>query len=259
MTDERINDADPIEAPGAAESQPQEHDEQAVAPAPVSATGPTSAAATDSASTTPAPTPATDSPQDEADDFEQPQPPKRQGFGLLLTIVAIGLCGYLLFDLRHEFAYWLTAPSEPVVITNVHLNDAAALDALDNRLVKIYGIPGPSVGYLQDRFAKRELLSLPGTPFLLQRPATPQTSGEAPKQAPIEAEGRLVRDSSFNADYDEAFATFTQRGEVDLVGGHLYVVMQGERPRTGWTVPLIFLGLAFLLAINVRSLVRTLR
>ncbi len=200
-----------------------------------------------------------------AEALDWPGRPRRRGPGIFVSIACIGLCAYLLFEMRHALAYWLTAPGEAVVLDEKILADAEALDVLDNRLVRLRGTPGSSAARFKKRFAERELVALGGTPVLLERPPTRAPAARAastappPDRAPVDVEGRLVRDTSLDRDYAVAFAAFVQRREAELRGGHLYVLFQDERPRDGLSLPLTFLGLALLILVNGRYLARALR
>lgn len=203
--------------------------------------------------------------EQQADDLSWTERPKRRrGPGILVSIACIALCGYLMFEMRQGVAYWLTAPGEPVALDAQLLADAKALDALDNRLVRMQGTPGSSAARFKKLFVAHEIVALSGSPVLLQRPPT-RAAGTAasqdspPDRAPVDVEGRLVRDTSLTDDYGVAFAAFVQRREVKLLGGHLYVLFQDERPRAGLSTPLLFLGLALLLLMNGRYLIRALR
>ncbi len=198
------------------------------------------------------------------EDFSWPERPRRRGPGVALALAAVALCAFLAFESRHAFAYWLTASGEPVTLDAKILADAAALDALDNHLVRIQGTPGASAARFKERFVARELVAIDGTPILLQRdptraPGSMIPQDPPPDRAPVDVIGRLVRDSSLARDYGEAFAAFLQRDEVELVGGHLYVLIQDERPRAGWQTPLLLLALALLVFVNGRYIVRSWR
>ncbi len=198
------------------------------------------------------------------EDFSWPERPRRRGPGVALALAAVALCAFLAFESRHAFAYWLTASGEPVTLDAKILADAAALDALDNHLVRIQGTPGASAARFKERFVARELVAIDGTPILLQRdptraPGSMIPQDPPPDRAPVDVIGRLVRDSSLARDYGEAFAAFLQRDEVELVGGHLYVLIQDERPRAGWQTPILLLALALLVFVNGRYIVRSWR
>lgn len=198
------------------------------------------------------------------DDLSWPERPKRRGPGILVSIACVGLCGYLMFEMRQAASYWLFAPGDPVTIDAQILADARALDALDNRLVRIQGVPGRSAARFRKLFIEHEIVAIDGSPVLLQRPPTRAASAVAsqdppPDRAPVDVVGRLVRDTSLADDYGVAFAAFVQRREADLVGGHLYVLIQDKRPRSGGLTPILCLGLALLIIMNGRYLVRALR
>lgn len=239
--------------------------EQALADAATSeGPGPSNADASADANATPEAVDADEAALPLDEDFSWPERPKRRGPGVALALAAVALCAFLAFESRHAFAYWLTASGEPVTLDAQTLADATALDALDNHLVRIQGTPGASAARFKERFVARELVAIGGTPVLLQRaptraPGSMIPQDPPPDRAPVDVTGRLVRDSSLDRDYGEAFAAFLQRGEVELVGGHVYVLIQDERPRAGWQTPLLLLALALLAFVNGRYIVRSWR
>jgi len=189
--------------------------------------------------------------------------PRTQGtvsFGL--TLMGLGLAAFLLFDMRDDLAFWFRS-AEPI---DLGTSTTYFLDRVrDNSLASIQGVPGPVANRFKLLTETYEIVALRGTPVLVRRaptgldmPVPPGKPPPPPDQKPFTATGRLLRDTSI-PQYEHAFRTLVERGEAVPRGDHLWVLLDGEQPRTGWKVPLMLLALVALLGLNAYSLTRYLR
>lgn len=179
--------------------------------------------------------------------------PKPRGGALTLTLGGLVLAGYLLFDLRGSAAYWLAGG------TPVDLGEAKgeALKKLsDNAFADVRGEPGPVASRFKRYGRTFEIVALKGTPVLVRRelPGDAPLTGK-PDLAPLSASGRLVRDTSI-PEYEQAFENLVQKSEAVPAEGHLWVLLDGEKPGTGWRVPAALAGLLALLGFNLYALAR---
>jgi len=198
-------------------------------------------------------------PSEELDDELDPsafKPRSRGGLGLSLTFSGLILAAFLLFDLRGDLAFWV-ASSPPIELGqsgDYHLDRVA-----DNALAKVQGQPGPVASRFRRYGQSYEIVALKGSPFLVRRPFPGRELGQGkPDQAPIVATGRLLRDSSI-AEYEQAFQNLVQKGEAVPASEHLWVLLDGELPRSGWQMPAVAAGLFALLALNALTLLRFFR
>jgi hypothetical protein len=196
------------------------------------------------------------------DDEVDFRPRPRGSLSLSLVVLGVGLSAYLLYDMRDDFSYWL---SQPIAVDlgadGIHPFDKFA----DNIYATVHGSPGP----VADRFTSWnrsfELVALRGTPILVRRTPTdadlPLTTGKPPPppdQAPLRATGRLLIDGSILS-YSPAFETLVNRGGAVPREGHLWILLDGERPRSGLRIPALFSMLTAVLVFNVGALIRYFR
>lgn len=196
-------------------------------------------------------------------DLEAGTPPRRSLAALVVPLVGLALAGYLLFDRRAALGYWVGS-QQPVELGGTggyHLDRAR-----DGVLANIEGVPGAAAVRFERLGTRYEVVAVRGTNILVRRerkgPALTRRSGEReppPAAVPFQASGRLVLDTSAPEYYAQAFRHLVERGGAEPTGGHLYVLMDGERPREGWTVPLVVGGLVALIAVNLWGLSRSLR
>lgn len=190
------------------------------------------------------------------------KPRGQGGFSLGLTVMALGLAGYLLFGLWGELGYWIGAPAR----VDLGSPGAYSMDRLREDVVAtIQGVPGPVANRYTRMFESWEIVSVRGTAVLVRR-APPRNEpplpvGKAPpppEQKPFTATGRLLRDTSI-PQYEHAFRTLAERGEASPHQGHLWVLLDGDLPRSGWKVPTALAVALFFVGFNAYSLVRYLR
>ncbi|MGI5863508.1 MAG: hypothetical protein ACOX6T_15840 [Myxococcales bacterium] len=199
---------------------------------------------------------------EKAVDTNEEQPvsrrPRRPG-AFVLTVLGLGLALFLLWDMRADVAFWIGSPP----LTDLGVEGAYHLDrAADGALARIAGKPGSSATRFSRYGRRYEIVAVRGTHILVRRAlkGSEARTGAAvppPAQVTFVAEGRLAKDSSI-PEYGEAFRLLVERGDAEPRGGHLYVLLDGERPRTGWRVPLAVIGLGLLVGLNLFSLTRSL-
>jgi hypothetical protein len=187
------------------------------------------------------------------DEEEEELPPAgRRRVTLPFGVVAIALlvCAYFLWDLLPALRYWGSA-GEAVDLGrpgSYHLERAS-----DGLYARIEGVAGQamnlSVRWMWLSETRYDLLAVRDTNILVRR--SPRSA--AP---PLTAQGRLILDR-FIPEYAQAFQNLAAaRGGAQPRDGHLYVLLDGERPRSGWAVPLQAAGLLALILLNAGSLIR---
>ena len=198
-------------------------------------------------------------PLDDEDDEALP-PRGVNSLSVVVSVIAIGFCGYLLYDSRSELAYWFASP-EPIELGGPKTFTLER--ELSGRFARVEGAAGGSAERYERFGKRREIIGIPGTNVLVDRETSiPATSGKAepgPSKAVSVAAGRLVRDDEAPGYYLQALPKLVAQGDVEPLGGHLYVLVDGEKPRTGMKAPAIALALLLLIAVNLRSLFRALR
>jgi hypothetical protein len=181
------------------------------------------------------------------------------GFSLGITVLGLGVALYLIWEMRRDIQFWVSSPAA------IDLGEPQRyqLDrAQDNVHATIRGQPGRSADRFR-RLGKRfEIVAIQGTPFLVRRhvqePVLPRPQGEPeppPDQSLFAASGRLLQDDSMPA-YAHAYRLLVERGEALPRSGHLFVLLDGERPRAGWQTPASLLAVGLLAALNIWSLAR---
>lgn len=193
---------------------------------------------------------------------EQPvtRRPRRPG-ALVVTVLGLGLALFLLWEMRADVAYWIGSPPR------VELGGEGAYHlerAADGALARIAGRPGSSATRFSRFGTRYEIVAVRGTNILVRRTlagSQPTRAGSTvppPAQSAFVAEGRLAKDTAIPA-YGEAFRLLVERGDAQPRDGHLFLLLDGERPRAGWRVPAAVVGLGLLVALNGMSLFRSLR
>jgi hypothetical protein len=186
------------------------------------------------------------------DEEEELSPARRRGatlpFGVV--IVALLVCAYFLRDLQPALRYW-GSTGEVLDLGrpgSYHLERAS-----DGLYARIEGVAGPgmnlSVRWMRLFETRYDIVAVRDTNILVRR--LPRTAAPS-----LTAQGRLILDHSI-PEYAQAFQNLAAaRGGAQPRDGHLYVLLDGERPRSGWAVPLQAAGLLALIVLNVGSLVR---
>jgi len=179
---------------------------------------------------------------------EQAAPPRRRSAlfarNPVFAVVALLFCGWLLFDLWPEVAYFFS-PLDPVDLGGP---GAYHLDlARENRFAQIRGDLAQAIPVTEARTgAPRTVGRLSGTNLVVDRPG---------RGGPPLFEGRLLP-AKANADYAEAVAAMRQRGAE--LGDRWLVLRDGDRPRRRW-FPVAGSAILLLLALlNLRALVKAL-
>jgi len=162
----------------------------------------------------------------------------------VFAVPALALCGWLLWDLWPEVAYF--ASSREAI--DLGGPGTYRLDrAQPNRLVRLTGVAAAQVS-ITDLRAKEEraVLGLRGLNLAVDRP------GRAGPTAVFE--GRLLPRARA-ADYGEAVGQLRARGWE--AGERWQVLRDGERPGARWLHPLLALVALAIAAVNAWALVRT--
>lgn len=195
------------------------------------------------------------------DEFDETPARTPRPASLLITLLGLGFCLYLLAQERQAILYWFSS-AEPVELGGPEQFQLDA--AADNVLATITGSAGKTAVRYELFGSHYEIVAIPGTNILVRReqlhplPVRPGESIPPPSQERFTAEGRLVVESSA-PDYLQAFRTLVEAGDAAPRRGELYILFDGERPRTGWRTPLFAGGLTLVALLNLRALVRYLR
>jgi hypothetical protein len=177
----------------------------------------------------------------------EPAAPRRRPSSLfarnpVFAVVALLFCGYLLWDLGPDVAYFFSS-LDPVDLGGpgaFHLDRAR-----ENRLAQIRGDLVQAVPVVEARSgAPRTVGRVAGTNLLVDRPG---------RGGPPVFEGRLLP-ARLNADYAAAVGAMRERG-ADL-GGRWLVLRDGDRPRRRWIPVAASAVLALLALVNLRALVK---
>jgi len=187
--------------------------------------------------------------------------PRRISARLSFAVAVLGLvvCAWLLWDLWPALRYWLST-AQPV---DLGAPGSYRLDrSADGLYARIEGAPGPHASRFRKLGTRYEIVALKGTDLLVRRaldplspPALPGRPEPPPDPAPFIAQGRLVLDRSI-PEYSQAFQQLVAHGDAEPRGGHLYVLLDGERPRAGARVPAEAAGLLALAVLNAAALAR---
>lgn len=177
-----------------------------------------------------------------------PPPPRREPALLArnptLAALVLAVCGWLLWDLWPDVAYFLSA-RDPIDLGGpgaYHLERAR-----ENRLAQIRGELVEVVPVVEGRSgAQRTVGRIAGTTLVVDRPG---------RGGPPVFEGRLLP-ARARRQYDEAVAVMRRRGaalpEVSPV------LRDGDRPRTRWLPVVGSAVLALLALVNLRAIVKRL-
>ncbi|MGC4113331.1 MAG: hypothetical protein QM765_01370 [Myxococcales bacterium] len=201
-----------------------------------------------------APTNRTSQPPDDDIDPAEFKPRSTGSTGLMLTFSALVLAGFLLFDMRSDLVFWFgSGPAVDLGSTGAYGVEKAA----NNVLAQVQGTPGPVASRFKRYGQSYEIVALRGTPFLIRRPYSGEELAK-PDQSPLTASGRLLRDDAI-PEYEQAFQNLVQKGEAVPANDHLWVLLDGSKPRSGFTTPLTIGGVLAVLGLNAYTLVRFFR
>lgn len=182
-----------------------------------------------------------------ADGPDEPVPPRRRPSALLarspvFAVMAVLLCGYLLWDLSPDVA-WFFASVDPV---DLGAPGAYHLErARENRFVQVRGELVQAVPVTEARTgAPRTVGRIAGTNLVVDRPG---------RGGPPVFEGRLLP-AGRNPDYAAAVGAMRERGAA--LGDRWLVLRDGERPRERWLPVAASAVLVLLALVNLRALVK---
>ncbi len=194
---------------------------------------------------------------DDLDDLDSP-PPRRRSSASSLTIsaVALGVALWVGYDQRADLAFWLSeAPRVDLGSPGAYQLDRAAPGVV----ARITGEPGGSADRFSRLWARFEIVAFKGTNVLVVRRLKPDPSGSnvepPPDRRPFTAEGRLLADTDLPG-YAHAYSFLVQRGDAQPANGKLFVLLDGELPRSGLKTPAMILGLALLVVLNLAALAK---
>jgi hypothetical protein len=170
------------------------------------------------------------------------------GVSIPVSVAAIGVVCFLLAGQLRDLRFFF-APRVPLILG---AEDGYRFERLQsNRFVQIHGTPTHR-GLYELRNGKRYLLvGLKGTPILVHRrplPGEEQLPGKAPPQPdqrPFAVRGRLLTAKDASS-YAESIRTAAAVTGLEPLDGQLWIVLEGERPRSDVKALLVcFVLLAF--------------
>lgn len=188
----------------------------------------------------------------------------RSSTGVKWPVALLGfVCALVLLAWQRLDLGYLFASRTPVVLGR---EGEYRFDALaNNRYVQIHGVPTARGAYSREGGQVDVTVGLRDTPVLVHRGAIGREaewkSGTVPPQPdprPFAVGGRLLRDDSATR-YEAAFALLRKTGEVIPWDGHLWIVLEGERPGSDVKTALIAAGLAIFAVVNGWFFVRGVR
>lgn len=178
-----------------------------------------------------------------------------------VALVAIAVSLALLWMQRRELLYFFS-PSAPLSLGAEGEYRYEAL--VSNRYAQLHGLPTSHGAYERDGDAVYVLVGLRESPFVVRRPALPGEDwvpGKTPPRPdprPFAVRGRLLAEED-SPRYQEAFALLRSKGEVQPLGGRLWILIEGQRPWQDWGRMVVALLLLGFTAANTVFLVRGLR
>jgi hypothetical protein len=186
---------------------------------------------------------------------------KRGGVKPSVALVAIVVSLALLWMQRQELLYFFS-PATPLSLGAEGDYRYEAL--VSNRYAQLHGIPTVQGAYERDGDAVYVLVGLRESPFVVRRPALPGEDwvpGKTPPRPdprPFAVRGRLLAEEDAPR-YQEAFALLRSKGEVQPLGGRLWIVIEGQRPWQDWGRMVVALLLVLFTGANAVFLARGLR
>lgn len=178
-----------------------------------------------------------------------------------VALVAIAVSLALLWLQRRELLYFFS-PAAPLTLGAEGEYRYEAL--VSNRYAQLHGLPTSQAAYERDGDAVYVLVGLRESPFVVRRPALPGEDwvpGKTPPRPdprPFAVRGRLLAEEDAPR-YQEAFALLRSKGEVQPVGGRLWLITEGQRPWQDWGRMVVALLLGVFAAANTAFLARSLR
>jgi hypothetical protein len=158
------------------------------------------------------------------------------GVSRVTALVAAGATAAFLWLQRAEIAYFL---SDATPITLGNEGDYHFESLRSNRYAQIHGTPSLRGAYAREGGSVFVVLGAQGTPVLIRREALP-TEAWAPGQVPprpdprpFAVRGRLLIDQDAER-YRDGFDKLRSWGEVVPRDGHLWLLIEAERPRGLW-------------------------
>jgi hypothetical protein len=175
-----------------------------------------------------------------------------------VALIAIGVGLALIGMQRRELLYFFTSRTP----LSLGAEGEYRYEALvSNRYAQLHGLPTSTGAYEQDGGAVFVLVGLRESPFVVRRPALPGEEWAPgrvpprPDQRPFAVRGRLLAEEDAPR-YREAFELLRSKGELQPVGGRLWIIVEGQRPWEDWGRILVALLLLVFIGANAMFLVR---
>jgi hypothetical protein len=130
-----------------------------------------------------------------------------------------------------------------------------------NRYVQIHGSPSLRGAYWKEKGKTFLLVGLRDTPVLVRREVFPNeewlpgSTPPQPDQRPFAVKGRLLIQDEAKR-YREGSDKLARDGQVQPRDGHLWILLEGERPGADWSAFFIGIALCVLLGVNAWFLAR---
>jgi hypothetical protein len=161
------------------------------------------------------------------------RPRRVWGVSRLTTLVAAGAAAAFLWLQRADLQYFV---SDSTPITLGSEGDYHFDSLRSNRYAQLHATPTLRGAYAREGGTVFVLLGAQGTPVLVRREALP-TEAWAPGQVPprpdprpFAVRGRVLMDQDAER-YRDGFDKLRAWGEVVPRDGHLWILVEGERPR----------------------------
>jgi hypothetical protein len=193
---------------------------------------------------------------------------RRSGVGVKapVALIAILAAGGLMWLQRLDVEYYFSS-REPVTLGSE--GDYRFESLTPNRYAQVHGIPTARGAYSSEKGTTYVVVGLRDTPVLVRRPALPGedwkqgSTPPQPNQSPFGVRGRLLScvvvekpeggigcGSGEAARYEEGFHKLAELGEVRPRDGKLWILIQGDSPRSNLGTLAWMTGLVLFAAIN---------
>src|SRR5215510_9460396 len=176
-----------------------------------------------------------------------------------VAVLAMAATLVLFWIKRSDIAYYFS-PRAPLALGS---EGSYHFDQLQsNRYAQIHGIPTVRGAYWRQRDKTFVLIGIQGAPVLVRRSAlpgeewSPGSTPPQPNQSPFGVRGRLLAQEDADI-YRDGFAKLSAMGEVRPHLGRLWILLEGEKPRSDLSTLLFVAALAIFFLLNAWFLWRT--
>jgi hypothetical protein len=179
---------------------------------------------------------------------------RQPAFGVRIPVALTGmLAAIALLTLERQDLSYFLSPRAPLTLGRE--GQYRFEDLRSNRYVQIHGSPSLRGAYWKEKERTFVLVGLRETPILVRRAAlateewAPGTTPPQPDQRRFSVKGRLLAEADAPR-YREGMKKLESGGEVQTLGGRLWILLEGELPGADWSAFFIGSGLCVFFAVN---------